>query len=398
MKIGLLGCSPLPTPQEKLTTFAQLRTWSMLKFLEEQGYSVQAFLLSDQDSHGHNVYQESTFQAVKTFCQDCDVLITAGPFLPALVLDAIPEEIPLWLDWPSDPLADQHAKREVTQSSSADESIVQEIVRRALFRADAIGVISVRQRWASLGQLLLLGLEDRPISVCPIAYDFPFRVQKQESKGQDILLSGSLNTWLNLERITEILRIDPNIKLHCTGGSVAHFPETKAQIKQLERRFPSQFLHHGWLEEQELQQVIAQCKYATWLDQGAIEPLLGSRTRALFAIWNGLKIFGSAETELAEFLVAHNAMVAWHPDENTPYILESAEKLDCEEAQNLCQMYFSPLKTYEPLLRWLSNPQRVPKKVTDFPMLENQALRRELRAVYQSKTWRISNKIHTLFF
>jgi hypothetical protein len=178
----------------------------------------------------------------------------------------------------------------------------------------------------------------------------------------------------------------------------SNFPEATIQLDDIQRRFPSQIQHYGWLEEQELRQVIAQCKYATWLDRGTIEPLLGSRTRALFSIWNGLRIFGSAKTELAAFLVSQNAMIAWNPDQNTSSVLEKTSDIDIKEAQNLCQTHFSPMKTYSPLLKWLLNPQRISKNMTNHSLLENQALRRELRGVYQSKTWRISNRIHKLFF
>lgn len=397
MKIGLLGCSPLPNSEQRLTNFAQLRTWSIQKFLHSQNLEVSSFLVSNNNSHGWNVYENKTLEALSNFSKDIDILVTAGPFLPSLVLDAVPKDIPIWLDWPSDPLADLHAKRLVSKTNVSDESIVQELIHNAFSRADAIGVISLRQQWATLGQLLLLGFENIPISTIPIAYDFPFQPKPKNSAADDILITGSMNTWLNLEQIVQTLSEDSNRKIHLTGGAVSHFPEGDKIIQKLQTQYP-QFIHHGWLAEMQLQEVLQQCQYSAWLDQGRIEPLLGSRTRALFAIWNGMKIFGSAQTELAEFLVRNQAMLKWNGRESPSIVFSEISKIKIPQAQSICQQYFSPDIVYAPLLEWIRNPIKIKKQKQNYPFEENQRLRRRLREIYQSKTWKITNRIHKLFF
>lgn len=392
MKIGLLGCSSLPHQ----TTFAQLRTWSMQRFLEKQKLHVASFLLSDSDIHGHNVYEQKTMDALSAFCKNIDILITAGPFLPALVLDGIPENIPLWLDWPSDPLADFHAKQLVSQTTISDHSIVQELIRKAFFRADAIGVISQRQAYASLGQLLLLGYEMTPVSVIPIAYDFPFSPQTKQALAEDILIAGSMNTWLDLRQIVETLGTAQARNIHITGGYVPHFPEGKQLIKELQDRFTN-LKYHGWIAEPELENVIRKCQYSVWLDQGDIEPLLGSRTRALFSIWHGLKIFGSTKTELADFLMRQQAMVEWDGRKPADIVFRQLAEINVEHAQSVCKQYFSPDVVYAPIVEWINNPVRVKKQPQDSVFLENQSLRREIRSVYQSSTWKILNRVHKLF-
>lgn len=195
----------------------------------------------------------------------------------------------------------------------------------------------------------------------------------------------------------EALSKDGRRRIHLTGGGVSHFPEGEELLKQLQHDFP-ELQYHGWLREAELLNVLKKCRYSTWLDQGEIEPLLGSRTRALFAIWHGLKIFGSPQTELAQFLIEKKAMVPWNENIPISSVFDRLSELDPRHAQDICHQYFNPAVVYAPILRWLDSPLRIKKASTDYPVLENQRLRRQLRGIYASRTWKITNRIHRLLF
>lgn len=395
MKIGLVGMAPLPQKNASPVLFGQLRTWSILRFLQHHDFDIELFLLSDSaDIDGHIIHSPHTAQAVSKLCERVDCIVTAGPFLPALILDALDPNIPLFLDWPSDPLADQHAKRLVTEINQSDESIVLEIVHRALRRADAISVISQRQYWAVLGQLLLLGREDTPIYVVPIAYDFPEKPIAKKKSASAILLSGSLNTWLNIDIILQTIHECPELHLHCTGGVVSHNPQAQDIVYRWKNLLNERLCLHGWLNSSELNEVLSDANIGVWLDNEGIEPLLGSRTRALFYIWHGVKIIASNTTELAAFLESEGALVQWDLDVNFKELIERANAIDIPSAQELCIQYFSPQRIYMPLLNWLNDPKHLLREDRDWINEENQRLRRELQAIFSSKTWRISNALH----
>ena len=50
--------------------------------------------------------------------------------------------------------------------------------------------------------------------------------------------------------------------------------------------------------QNELDAVVKQCQSGVWADRLGIESTLGSRTRALFYLWNGLTPVGTLNTEL----------------------------------------------------------------------------------------------------
>ena len=100
-------------------------------------------------------------------------------FLPALAASWSDPSVPIWIDWPSDPMADWNARLNAVDSncSSEAEAAVIEVSTAALNRADALGVISHRQKWATLGQCFCLAdimlNPKKLINVIPVAYDFP---------------------------------------------------------------------------------------------------------------------------------------------------------------------------------------------------------------------------------
>ena len=155
-------------------------------------------------------------------------------------------------------------------------------------RADAMGVISKRQYFASIGQRLLLECTDIPIEHIPIAFDFRTKeAPTLVAQGTTVAsFSGSNNPWLDLDRLSNLL---DEQTVHCTGMDVHHLPD----------RPPTEnWIQHGWLKDVDLQALLSQCSFGVWTDNEGVEPLLGSRTRALFYIWSGLTPIGDDTTEI----------------------------------------------------------------------------------------------------
>ena len=81
----------------------------------------------------------------------------------------------------------------------------------------------------------------------------------------------------------------------------------------------------------------------------ALEPLLGSRTRALFYIWSGLTPIGDDTTELAQVLASNRCMNTWNQEH--PF-----ESIDIQQAQQFCMEQYAPDVVYTPLQLWLQTP------------------------------------------
>ena len=381
MKVILLGQAPLPSSTIPFCTFPQLRTWSMFEWLKNLAKSndlqLELQLLHD-GSHpdGFNVHRIDDMQRLYECVLDADAIITAGPFLPLFALLHIPDSIPIWLDYPSDPLADRHSKNTQASIPQPEYQLISELTRFALHRSDAMGVISRRQSFATLGQRLLLDCPDIPIKYVPIAYDFPHSQSSTVTvDSTDVLISGSNNSWLDLDRLKHLL---VNQRVHCTGMKVQHL---------IDKTLPPSWNDHGWLNENELHNIIKTCKFGVWTDTKGVEPLLGSRTRALFYIWCGLTPIGDATTELATELVKANCMNTWTQD--MPFTA-----INIVQAQQFCAERYAPEKVYEPIEQWLQSPtlhHRVPSTSTHD---ENIRLRKELQTIYNTKTWRWGSKIH----
>lgn len=387
MNIILLGQGPLPSEHDSFCTFPQLRTWSMLQFLRQHtSANIDLILLndgtplaSDGDHKECNVYSATDMKSLYEHVQNADAIVTAGPFLPLIALLHIPTHIPVWLDYPSDPLADRECKHKRSNIPHTEYNFITELVQFAMHRADAMGVISRRQSYASLGQRLLLDCASIPIQYVPIAFEFPHaKSSPQKTTNQNALLSGSNNSWLDIQRLESLLG---HRTVHCTGMDVQHIDGTT---------IPDQWNNHGWLTESDLQKIIEQCSFGVWADATGNEPILGSRTRALFYIWCGLTPIGDGTTELAEMLIDQGCMNSWsHPN---PF-----SHIDIEAAQQFCADRFAPSSVYTPLLNWLERPTLAHRTRSSGVEMENLKLRAELQTIYETKTWRWGSKLHRLY-
>ena len=378
MKVLMIGQGPLPSSSEPFCSFPQLRTWSIYNMLQkwckQHGHTIELVLVHDgTQTVGLNVYAPTDMTSLYNKSSDCDVVVTAGPFYPFIALMHLPNHIPLWLDYPSDPLADRDARNRKSPLPKSEWSFLSELTNNALHRADAMGVISKRQHWASIGQRLGISAPDIPISYTPIAFEFPSPMRS--STGTDILLAGSNNAWLNIEKLNHRLH---GHTIHCTGITVPGLSSTP---------LPPQWNQYGWLSPTDLDSVIDRCQFGVWADEQGIEPLLGSRTRALFYIWNGLTPVGDTTTELASTLHKEGHMSSWADE--TPL-----SSVNIVAAKQYCQKHFEPRTVYNGLLEWLDSPSIQHKRPNSSTHEENLRLRETLRKIHTSPTWRIGSTVH----
>jgi hypothetical protein len=391
-RILLIGHAPEIHSQSTHVGFPQLRTWSIHQFLLRNGYEVETLLVPDTIPH----------TPAPIPYKNIDAAVTAGPFSSAYAALSLPKDIPLWLDWPSDPRADLHARihGKGTTPSASEQAFVSLLHRLALRRADAIGVISHRQYWATLSTLMDWRLQDpilpEHIHFTPIAFDFPFTQKKHNANHisqNNIALCGSLNSWFDTEKARVILeeQLTKNTKtqVHIFGGHVPHNQEIHAIQHWIHPR-----VHvHGWLPNDVFHQKISTLSLGFWMNRHGVEPLLGSRTRALLFAWMGMDIAASCDTELMVDL--HKEGLVW--DVRTASDLSEAmlsTKRNINGLREYCHDHFSPSQAYSSLHDWLKKPYKRP--ICDGEPLAEEVLRlREaLEKVHNSQTWRWGSRLH----
>ena len=386
-KILLIGHGPAITPSSTHVGFPQLRTWSILKYLRDLGHDV------------HTVYAKGEKTTLPH--QKFDAAVTAGPFSSAFAALSLHDDIPLWLDWPSDPRADLHARihGKGEPPPPAEQAFVTMLHTLALRRADAIGVISKRQYWATLSSLMdwTLSTESlqHKIHYTPISFDFPFpKAQREKQKKRNITLAGSMNSWFDAEKtqtiLLEALRNHPDIHINIYGGRVAHHIDPHCPIHHWKHPHVH---HHGWLSNDHFYESLCTQDVGLWVNHQGVEPLLGSRTRALLFAWMGMDIAASCDTELMESLLQEGLVWDLRSPKDLQLCLQSP-KFHGEALIEYCQEDFSPTKVFSPIKEWLKNPVRNQSSQQETMSDELHRLRTTIRNIHNSKTWRWGSRIH----
>ncbi|MAA79542.1 MAG: hypothetical protein CL916_09805 [Deltaproteobacteria bacterium] len=389
-KILLIGHGPQINSASTIVAFPQLRTWSMQRYLQSLGHSVHTIYVDNKEKKLPNA--------------DYDVAITAGPFASAYAALSLPDTIPLWLDWPSDPRADLHARLHSTGSlpEPSEQTFVTMLHTLSLRRADAIGVISKRQYWATLSSMIDWRIHDpdihKKIYTVPIAFDFPFpQTAHNRTEKKNIALAGSINSWFDAQKsfqlLNKIVKELPQINIHIFGGRVSHHITPNCPLQNWHHK---QVHHHGWLSNNDFYTSLCKQDIGFWLNHQGVEPLLGSRTRALLFAWMGMDIAASCDTELMQNLCSEK--LVWN--------IRTAEDLSTamigrtqhgKKLKEYCRETYSPSAVYAPIGQWLRAPKRYKHPHKDNVSDEIYRLRQTILAIHNSPTWRWGSRLHQLF-
>jgi len=344
-----------------------------------------------------------------------DVVVGGGPYDAARLASLIAGDCPLWVDIPGDPFAEAQAKA-VHSGESGHTREMLGAYGVALQRADAFSVVSAAQRYALQGQLGLLGrLEVAPLDhewlhVLPVGYDFGALPQQppRASPAAELVvaLCGGYNTWTDGEGLLQGLLLAmeraPGLRVLSTGGAIAgHHTKTYAAFKSgaLASPFAHRFSFHGWVSHSELPGILEAAHVGLCLDRPGVEPELGSRTRVLFYLHQGLSVVATTRTELCGEL-AEKGLIQGVPIQDSTALSKVLVALckrattgdEVAKAQALLHAKFSPSKVFLPLQDWVNKPRRVSAGKDPSGELAEELvrLRAELAAVYASPAWRVS--------
>ncbi len=314
MRVALLGEGPLPGPDSVDTSFAQLRLHQFDAALRGDGHDVRVVDVSAPD-------------LVATVARiEPDVVVSAGTWAPVRAAVAVAGARPLCVDLPGDPFADLQAALHARGSAAwnagpeAAARAAARVFLPALERADAFTTISAPARWTLLGQLGVLGRlaplppGGEPVFPTPNAWSFPGLDEappRMLAPGDplSVVLLGGVNTWMD-ERATArgLIAAAGRTPLRITviGGAVpGHHEAGAARLRDaLEDGVPGRVRWLPRLPPAGLADELARHHVLTWIDRPGIEPETGSRTRALLAVHQGLRVVATDPCAAMRDLVA----------------------------------------------------------------------------------------------
>lgn len=322
---------------------------------------------------------------------DVDNHISLGPRLPAnyraivgastypsfAAAVSIPTDVPLWVDLFGDPIAEATARLARTGEDAAVDT-ARFLLEHAIGRANAVSVVSHRQRLVARSQACLLWprrAQSLPVFVVPCALPTqPRRSSQRDSARTRMLLSGSANCWLDIETLKGALSLVlgrlPHLEIHSTGGAIQGYDDVTAV--SLGSLFATLRIDHcireyGWLPPDELERVTSEVDFAVLPEAPLLERELGSANRILDWISRGVPVICSDQTELAADLSLVGGVLTYKAADpaalaNQIVRLATSAKLradTAEAASAWARISASPEQTGRPLVAWAaSRPTR----------------------------------------
>lgn len=442
-RVLLVGAGPLPDPERRRIGFPQLRTAWFAEALGAAGHEVLLCCLRRADDGEPASAPGPLAAEVRDLCvergawiEDLGALgrawrpaawVAAGPYAPPRAAALAVGALPLWADVPGDPFAEAQAL--AARLGTGAEPLPDGPLRAqaaafapALARADAFSVCSAPQADALLGQLGLAGRlalsapGRRWVEVLPPAWGFglPQGAPRRRDPGAPltVALAGGFNTWLDEEALLAglLLAMDRGlpIRVVAVGGGIAgHFEAGWERFRAgvAASVHAARFALRGWLPHGALPAALAPADCLVSMDRPGAEPRLGSRTRLLFGLHQGLEVLSTPASALARDLAARGFL---HPvPAATPEALAEALAARVStgstgetvaEAQRALAASHAPAALCAPLAAWAARAERAPAGADALQLLAERVAAAEaaLAAVHATPTWRIAGRWHGL--
>lgn len=392
MRVVLVGDGPFPSPADREVTFARLRLATFARALDEH-----EVVVVDARDPPPSVEGE--------------VVVAAGIYRPTRVALRLAGERPLLLDLPGDPFADAQAAAALAADPEAVAAEADRVFGAALRRGDRFVAVSGPSRYAAIGALGAVGRVARTppgeewVDVVPVAWDFaglPERPPRPPGRPLRVALSGSFNTWFDAETALTALLVAMDrapVEVEVTGGPVAgHHVDDYARFVAAARasRHAARFRFHGWVDGETLAAVLSRCHVGLCLDRPGFEAELGSRTRVLFWLHQGLQVVATARGELVRELAEAGHVVAvpaGDPQATAAALLGLGEPRDRADLR----ARYDVRVVGEPIRRWARAPRRRPPGAETGALVAALAARdaalAELARVRASPTWQTLDRL-----
>lgn len=402
-RLLLFGWSPLPFENQKMNYAPGTRSWQFAKALAADGHAV---LLACAPIPGATfappppaeleqrdgvsllrlalpVIENAAETARLTEAFGPDAMIGAAPG-PSAWAAAAAGELPLWVDFFGDPLAEGQAREAVypgLESFGAYAGQVAPLLRRG----DAFSAVSQRQRLALIGQLGLAGrlrgaaAGHELVEVLPCAAEneseAPAAAAATAEKTFLVFWSGGFNTWCDVPTLVEGLELAmdqrPELTFVATGGEIAgHDDRTARDFRErvAASHHARRFLLLGQLPRQEAESWLRRAQLALITEKKLYERELGSSGRVSGWLAAGKAILCSGCSELAQELSARELVLTYEAGDAASLaeklVYAAAHPQRLRELAGRAADYARRHLTYEattgPLRAWARQPRRAP--------------------------------------
>jgi glycosyltransferase involved in cell wall biosynthesis len=412
-RVLVIGFAPLPFEREQRVGALCFRTWHVTQALLAAGHEVTlvgcrmsaayrdesrrpAVLRFTGSSFTYYSAAPGVFEAgalLQSVCDRCrpEAIVAVHAF-GGWAASRLASDAPLWADLNGYAMTEAQARAAV----AGDEGAVAEAWEReraALARADAFSVVSMRQKYAVIGELAAVGrLTGRNYGEDAVHYmpnaieNEPYRHSEKVLRGDligaadfAVLWAGGYNTWTDVDTLFDgvvgAMREEPRVKFVSLGGAMPGRDEEtfyRFRRKAEESEFASRFVFVGWVPTERVPNYYFECDAGINIDRFSYEMLIGCRYRILDMLRGGLPVITTLGTEISEIVRDEELGVTFAPGDAeglTQAILtlaadEPRRQRCAERGREYVFEHRVVEEVMKPLQRWAKEPKASPDRLT----------------------------------
>ncbi len=349
MKICVVGTGPWPLEEGATVTGPSIRLRQFIEPLQAARHDILGILLEDQsrknipipDAIDAQSFTPEQILKPELLAEECDLnfvglVCGVGSLMPAAAAARLAEHlnVPCWIDFFGDPLAELHASQ-LRQGGALDLTArdhIWKFVRECLLRGDAFSAVSLPQRYALMGQLGLLGRYGSNWDICKRIHEIPCGVPDNWTEPQErpefppslikkgyqeglkyLFFGGSWNVWLDEVTMGMAVKeaLEKDEELHFVSCGIPTGPAGQ-QIKDALFSPLEGFVESGRIidlhpnDNYSENNLLAHAGACLSLDRSIPEAELGSRNRLLSMIRWGARPVVTVEAGIEAILVAED--------------------------------------------------------------------------------------------
>lgn len=422
----------LPSMAQGAQEARSYRTWQFVEPLLEEGHQVCLVVSHSKDQFDlqHPLgkalsYHRLNMQAIgwrKHFLKLKENFkphgILAVTFNSCLRATRVFGKCPVWMDIYGDKLAEIQVAQ-FTQKNDRGYRTMLRYLDSVLQGGDVYSTCSTHQEYALVGQLGMVSRLNRHT----LGYEFVYPIlpgisvnankPKQVLQLRDslvpadgfiVLWCGGYNVWTDVkilfQALNQAMSRDPRIVFVSVGGGVGlaqndSYERFLAMIKTSE--FQQRFYMLGWRPVSEVPEYYHQADVGINLDAFQYETLLGTRTRLVEMMQNGLMVITSLGCELSRIIRDHKLGLTFPIGDSAAFcdhIVKMAndpitQKKLAERGQLYALQNLSNKKTTQPFLRWACQPYSSPDHVGKNANFDLHRFGYFLRFLIRGILWRV---------
>ncbi len=422
-RILVVGFAPLPIERERRLGALCFRTWHVTLALLAAGHEVTLVGVRMAGSYeqererpralrfrgSHFTYyslDHATFEEGRMLQRLCEriqpeAIVTVHAY-PTYAASRLSSQAPLWADMNGYAMTEAQSRAAVV-GNDAPVSEAWKWERAAIARADAFSVVSVRQKFALIGELAAVGRlkgtsygEDRvhymPNAVEPESYRHARRVLRGPLVGERdfvVLWAGGYNTWTDVdtlfEGLTSAMREEPRLRFVSLGGAMPGRDETtfyRFRTLVEESDLADRFVFVGWVPNEDVPNYYFESDIGINVDRYSYEMLIGCRYRILDMLRAGLPVVTTLGTEISHVVEQERLGATFAPGDvqglkNALLGLardETRRRRSATRARDYVLKHRLVQDIMRPLQRWAQDPSPSPDRLTP-PAAEEPAWR-----------------------